>query len=178
MTKEFNIEIKNFKWADFMLDAMEDGEICAGIGTPSFAILTLKRLDFNIVIPPKELWSWNPSYGIVVRNELIDKSPEFIIDFLKAHENACNLIRNTPDSAAEIVVREIGVFSKYFVFKTYDLSPKHCASLPKEYIKSTLKFIPVLKNLGYINSNLKQEHIFDTQFIEEIHPEHPHYDTI
>lgn len=177
LTKDFDIEIKNFGWADFMLDAIDDGEIAAGVGTPSFAILTLRRLDSHIVIPPSNLWQFNPSYGIVVRNELIDKSPEFIIDFLKAHEDASNLIRNEPDSAAEIASEDVGTISKDFVLKTYNVSPKYCASLPKEYIESTLKFIPVLKDLGYITGDLKHEDIFDTQFIKKIHPDDPHYNS-
>lgn len=178
LTKDFDIEIKNFKWADFILEEIDDGEIVAGIGTPSFATLTLKRLDSNIIIPPSNLWPYNPSYGIVARNEIIDESPEFITDFLKAHEDASNFIRNEPDSAAEIAVGEIEVLSKDFVLKTYNMSPKYCASIPKEYIKSTLKFIPVLKDLGYINGDLKEEDIFDLRFIEKIHPEHPHYNSI
>lgn len=178
LTKDFDIKIKNFKWADFMLDEIDDGEIAASIGTPSFSTLALKRLDSNIIIPPFNLWPYNPSYGIVARNEIIDNFPEFIIDFLKAHEDASNLIRNEPDSAAEIAVDEIEVLSKDFVLKTYNISPKYCASIPKEYIKSTLKFVPVLKNLGYINSDLKEEDIFDTRFIEEIHPEPSHYDSL
>ncbi|MDI6723691.1 MAG: ABC transporter substrate-binding protein [Methanobacterium sp.] len=177
-TKDLDIEIKNYSWADFMSDAIFDGEIAASVGTPSFAILTLKKLAFHIVIPPTNLWPYNPSYGIVARNEIIDEYPEFIIDFLKAHEDASNLIRNEPDNAADIAVDEIEVLSKDFVLKTYNVSPKYCASVPKEYIKSTLKFVPVLKNLGYINSGLKEEDIFDTRFIEEIHPESSHYDSI
>lgn len=178
LTKDFDIEIKNFKWADFMLDEIDDGEIAASIGTPSLATLALKRSAVHIVIPPSNLWPYNPSYGIVARDEIIDEFPEFIIDFLKAHEDASNLIRNKPDSAAEIAVDEIEVLNKDFVLKTYNVSPKYCASIPKEYIKSTLKFVPVLKNLGYINSDLKEEDIFDTRFIEEIHPESSHYDSI
>ncbi|MGF7117787.1 NitT/TauT family transport system substrate-binding protein [Methanobacterium oryzae] len=178
LTKDFDIEIKNYAWADFIPDAVDEGEIVACVGTPSLATVLFNVTDSHIVIPPKELWSWNPSYGIVVRNELINESPEFIIDFLKAHEDASNLIRNEPDNAAEIVLGEFKLLSKDFVLKTYNMSPKYCASIPKEYIKSTLKFIPVLKNLGYINGDLKEEDIFDLQFIEEIHPESPHYDQI
>lgn len=177
LTKDFDIEIKNFAWSDFIPEAIDEGEIEACVGTPSLATVLFNVTDSHTVIPPKKLWPWNPSYGIVVKNELIEGHPEFIMDFLKAHENASNLIRSEPDSAAEIASNEIGVLSKDFVLKTYNISPKYCASIPEEYIKSTLKFIPVLKNLGYINGDLKEEDIFDTRFIEEVHPEHPHYDS-
>ena len=175
MTKDFNIEIKNFEWADFIPDAIESGEIAAGIGTPSLATVISNRIDSHIVAPPNKLWPWNPSYGIVVQSELIEKYPQFLIDFLKAHEEASNFIRYDPESAAEIISKEIDFIGKEFVLNTYSISPKYCASIPKDYIESTLKFIPVLKNLGYIKGNIRQENIFNTKFIEEIHPQHDHY---
>ena len=175
MTKDLDIKIKNFPWADFIPDAIEEGEIAAGVGTPSLATVISNRLDSNIVIPPNKLWTWNPSYGIVVQEKLIEESPEFIINFLKAHENASNLIRKNPENAAEIALKEVGIVNKDFVLKTYNISPKYCASIPEEYIESTLKFIPVLNDLGYMKGNLEKEDIFGRQFIEKIHPEDNHY---
>lgn len=191
MTKNYDIKIENFPWADLIPDAIEDGKIAAGVGTPSLATVISNRLDSKVTIPPNVIWPWNPSYGIVVRKELIDESPEFIMDFLKSHEDASNLIRKQPEKAAEIALKEVGIVNKEFVLKTYNMSPKYCASIPKEYIESTLRFIPVLKNLGYMNGNLKQKDIFDTvkhsvfgnqklkvfdtRFIKEIHQEPSHY---
>ncbi len=177
LTKDLYISIKNFDWADFIPDAMEEGYIAAGVGTPSLATVISSRLDSNIVIPPYKLWPYNPSYGIVVREDLIDESPEFISQFLKAHEEACNLIRLQPENAAEIAFEELEVVNKEFVLNTYKISPKYCASLPEVYINSTLKFIPVLQNLGYMKGNLKEEDIFELKFIQKIHPEPAHYDS-
>ncbi len=175
VTKDFDIEIKNFSWADFIPDAIEDEEIAAGVGTPSLAAVISRRFDSNIVIPPYKLWPYNPSYGIVIKEELIDESPEFIIDFLKAHEEACNLVRLKPDQAAEIALKEVKAVDKDFVLDTYKISPKYCASIPDEYIESTLKFIPVLRDLGYMEGDLNQENIFNLEFIKKIHPEPAHY---
>ena len=175
MTADFDIEIKNFAWADFIPDAIEEGEIAAGVGTPSLATVTSRRFDSNIVIPPPKLWPYNPSYGIVVRDELIDNSPEFITDFLKAHEDACNLVRLHPEQAAEIALKEVEVVDKDFVLDTYKISPKYCASIPDEYIESTMKFIPVLNNLGYMHGNLKQDDVFNLEFIKNVHPWPVHY---
>ena len=63
------------------------------------------------------------------------------------------------------------------MLNTYKISPKYCASLPEAYINSTLKFIPVLQNLGYMQGNLKEEDIFELKFIEKTHPEPAHYDS-
>ena len=175
LTKDLDIEIKNYSWADFIPDAIEEGEIAAGVGTPSLASVASRRFDSSIVIPPHKLWPYNPSYGIVVKEELIEESPEFIKDFLKAHEDACNLVRLNPKKAAEIALKEVKVVDKNFVLDTYRISPKYCASIPDEYIESTLKFIPVLQRLGYMNGDLKQENIFNLEFIKEVHPEPTHY---
>lgn len=175
MTNNYDIEIKNFSWADFIPDAIEEGEIAAGVGTPSLATVISRRFASNVVIPPHNLWPYNPSYGIVVKEELIDESPEFITDFLKAHEDACNLVRLHPEQAAEIALKEIRVVDKDFVLDTYKISPKYCASIPDEYIESTLKFIPVLQRLGYMKWDLKQENIFNLEFIREVHPKPAHY---
>jgi len=137
LVKDLDIEIKNYQWADFIPDALDEGEIDAGVGTPSLATVMLSRPNFNIVIPSNKLWPWNPSYGITAGEGLIEESPDFIMDFLKAHEKASNLIRNHPKKAAQIASGEIDFIDEDFVLKTYKISPKYCASVPEPYINST-----------------------------------------
>ena len=99
LLKNRDISIKNYSWADFIPDAILDEEIDAGVGTPSLATVASNQFNSKIVIPPNKIWPYNPSYGIVVQEELILNSPEFIISFLKSHEDASNLIRNTSNSS-------------------------------------------------------------------------------
>ncbi|EKQ53206.1 MAG: hypothetical protein B655_1355 [Methanobacterium sp. Maddingley MBC34] len=120
--------------------------------------------------------SYNPSYGIVVREELINKKPDLINDFLIAHEAASNFIRNQPLEAAEVTAGQMRNIDVDFVLETFQISPKYCASLPEEYIKSTLDFLPVLEKLGYLEKKIKREDIFELEFIQEVHPEPSHYD--
>jgi len=175
MVQEFDIEIINYTWADFIPDAIEEGEIAAGVGTPSLATTAQQQLNARIVLPPYKLWPYNPSYGILVEEDLTRENQDFLLNFLKAHEVASELIRKEPEIAAEIVHREIGVVDKEFILNTYNISPRYCASLPDAYINSTLKFIPTLQDLGYLEDGLKRDDVFQTEFIEEIHPEKPHY---
>ncbi len=172
-TKE--IAIKNYSWADFIPDAIIDGEIAAGVGTPSLATVASHYFDSKIIVPPGKLWPYNPSYGIVVQEDLITNSKEFIMDFLKAHEDASNLIINNPDIAAEIASHEMGVVDKEFVLDTYKISPRYCAKISDAYIRSTMDFIPVLKKLGYMNLDLTVDDIFYLKFIEDVHNEDAHY---
>lgn len=125
MTIGLDIRIKNFKWADFITDALEEGVVVAGVGTPSLATATANRLDSHIVTSPHHIWPYNPSYGIVVREELIHENREFIINFLKAHEDACNLIRTQPKTASNIILKEIEILNQDFILNTYKISPKY-----------------------------------------------------
>ena len=175
LLKNREVTIENYPWADFIPDAISEKEIAAGVGTPSLATVAGMQLKTKIIIPPNKLWPYNPSYGIVVQENIIDEDEEFILSFLKAHEDACNLIRNHPESAAEIAAKEMGVVDKNFVLKTYNISPRYCAKVPKKYIKSTMDFLPVLKELGYMKRNIDAEDIFELKFIDEVHKEPAHY---
>jgi NitT/TauT family transport system substrate-binding protein len=170
-----SIEIKNFEWADFILDAMIDGEIDGACGTPPLAILAKRQLEAKIILPPCKTWTFNPSYGIIATNRLILKSPSLIENFLKLHEDACNLLRKNPKEAGRLVHNVMKIIDEDFAMEVFQISPKYCASLPDEYIDSTMAFIPALKEMGYIARDLSKEKIFFTEFIEKIHPQGHHY---
>ena len=57
-TKE--IAIKNYSWADFIPDAIIDGEIAAGVGTPSLATVASHYFDSKIIVPPRKTLAIQP----------------------------------------------------------------------------------------------------------------------
>ena len=170
-----SINVKNFPWADFIPEALADGEIGAAIGTPPLSVSAAQSSGAKVLIPPSKLWPWNPSYGIIVSRDLLQKEPGLVEGFLRLHEDASNLIRDHPDRAAGLVSELVQVVDIEFVKETYAISPKYCASLPREYILSSMAFVPVLRNLGYIEKHLKEDAVFDTSIIQKIHSEPPHY---
>jgi len=170
-----NIKVKNFAWTDFVLEALVDGEIIAAVGTPSLAVAAARACGAKIIVPPHSLWQNNPSYGIVIRKELV-QYPGVISDFLAMHERASNFIRTRPADAAGIVSRLTGIVDEDFVLDAYRVSPKYCAALSPEFIGSTMAFVPVLRRLGYISRDLSENEIFERRFIDGIHKEQPHYD--
>lgn len=170
------VTVKNFVWADFILEAMEDHEVAGGCGTPPLAVLAHRFLNAPLVLPPNSIWPYNPSYGIVATHETITSSPDMLEDFIQLHEDACNLMRNNPQMAAKLAVKEISIIDEDFLQRVFRVSPKYCASLPPEYIKSTLAFVPVLQAKGYISKSLGKKDVFDTRLIERIHTEKQHYD--
>ncbi len=168
------IEIVNFPWADQIVEAMKKGEISIAAGTPNLAILIKRFLNGKILWPPDRLWPYAPSYGIVVRDELL-KENKTLKDFLLLHEGATTLLRERPEEAVEIISRIIGLVDEEFVLETLKVSPRYCAHLSKEYIDSTMSLLKAMKRLGYIKRDFKEEEIFFTEIIKEIHPEEGHY---
>lgn len=171
-----SIEIKNYDWADFILDAMMDGEVDGACGTPPLAVLAARQLSAKIILPPHKTWPFNPSYGIIATERLIHESPLILADFLKLHENACNLIREHPKEAARRVHSVIDIVDEDFAREVFRVSPKYCSSLPGEYIDSTLAFVPELREMGYLARDLAKEEVFRASFIEKVHPGRHHYD--
>jgi NitT/TauT family transport system substrate-binding protein len=171
-----DVAVRNFTWADLILDAMERGEVQAAAGTPPLAVLAQNNFGAKIILPPSILWPHNPSYGIVTTSGMIERSSDVLRSFLILHEDACNLIRERPSDAAEIVSKAVGIMEEKFLLQVYKVSPKYCASLPNEYIKSTMDFVPVLRKMGYISKELEEKDVFHRAIIEGIHTEPPHYE--
>jgi NitT/TauT family transport system substrate-binding protein len=169
-----DVAVKNYPWADYLPDALRDGEIAAAAGTPALAVTAARYGDAKLVVPPDRLWPFNPSYGIVVMRTMLGKK-ELLTRFLTAHEEACEMIRHDPRACARIVAATTGMVDEEFVLATYRVSPKYCAALPPEYISSTMKFVGVLHTLGYISRLVREEEIFDRSLIETVHPGPHHY---
>ncbi len=169
-----DIRVRNFPWTDFVLEALVDNRIEAAVGTPSLAVAAARACGAKIIIPPSLLWPNNPSYGIVIRREMM-QCPELVLGFLEQHEKASNFIRTKTLEAARLVSGLIGIVDYQFVLDAYSVSPKYCAALSKEFVASTMAFVPVLKKLGYMSKSLSEKEIFDKSFVEKIHREKPHY---
>ena len=170
------VQIRNYEIADFILIDMEEGLLDGAVGTPALATFLAQHLNTKTIIPTSVMWSYNPSYGIIVKDSLISKNPEIVEGFIKLHMEACKLLREKPTEIAKIVEKEIELIKTDFISSTYQLSPKYCAALPPEFVDSTLKFVTTLRQLNYIEKNLQESDIFDFSFIRKIHPEKHHYE--
>ncbi|MGZ4864430.1 MAG: ABC transporter substrate-binding protein [Halobacteriota archaeon] len=178
LLKDYDIKdvgVNNYNWADFLPDALVEGEIAAAAGTPALAVTARRYYGAHMIVPPTRLWPCNPSYGIVVSRETLTQRKGLIRGFLDAHETACEMIMSNPRKCAQIVARTTGVVDAGFMKEVYQLSPKYCASLPPGYIASTMKFVNALTTLGYISRRLTETDIFDPSLIYDMHPIPPHY---
>jgi NitT/TauT family transport system substrate-binding protein len=169
------VAVKNYPWADLLVNALEEGEVDAAIGTPSLAAVAMEGSVGRIIFSPSQLWPFNPSYGIVAREEFITEVPKAIESFLRIHRKASILIREHPQRASGIISKVIGVVDEEFVLTVLGISQRYCTGLPREFIEATMAFAKTLRDLGYIKRHLREEDIFDRSFIKRVHPEAHHY---
>ncbi|HUK92616.1 MAG TPA: ABC transporter substrate-binding protein, partial [Methanomicrobiales archaeon] len=116
-----DIRVKNYSWADFLPDALREGEIAAAAGTPALAVAARRYSAARLVVPPDRLWPFNPSYGIVVMEDQLLRE-DLLLGFLASHEAACEMIRRDPRSSAAVVARTTGMVDGEFVLEAYRIS--------------------------------------------------------
>ena len=81
------VEVRNFPWADLMPAAIAEGAIQGAVGTPQLAVVAQMFYSQKIILRPDHIWPFNPSYGIVVRENLLGYT-EPLKQFLQTHEKA------------------------------------------------------------------------------------------
>lgn len=169
------IDVKYYGQAEFIAVDMKKGILEGGVGTPALAVFASTVLNSHLIIQPQYLWEFNPSYGIFFHENLIENNPELVIKFLTNHKYASDLLRNSSAQAAEIISKTFDIVNRNYASSVLEISPKYCISLPEAYVHSTMEFVKVLYDLGYIKRSLKIEEIFNFEFVNQIHPEQEHY---
>lgn len=172
---EDEIEVVNFQWSDLITEAMARGDVDAAAGTPALAIAVKRFADGRVLYPPARLWPNNPSYGIVVRKDLLVEARQSAERFLILHEEAEAFLREDPAGVSELISGYLGFIDAEFILDTLKVSPRYCSQLTEAYIHSTMEFVRVLKALRYINREIGRNEIFDTSLIRQVHPEKDHY---
>jgi NitT/TauT family transport system substrate-binding protein len=170
------VTVLNFAWADLVMEALIKDKVAAAFGTPALAVAIKCYAGGKILYPPSLLWPHNPSYGILVDRDYLLANHTLVAGFLHAHENATALMRSRPAQAADIISGYVGFIDTAFVLETLTVSPKYCSQLTDQYIASTMGFVSVLNDLGYIRRRVEADGIFDRTLINEVHPESHHYD--
>ncbi|MHA1384885.1 MAG: ABC transporter substrate-binding protein [Candidatus Helarchaeota archaeon] len=170
------ITIRNYDITDFILLDMKNKLVDVAVGTPALAVFLNQYIKIKQLIQTNQWWPYNPSYGIIVSDELIENYPEIVENIVKLHKQTCTNLRNNPQKIAKIVENEVEFINTDFILDTYKISPKYCAAIPPSYIDCTMKFVNVLHKLKYIKRKLQKSDIFYLDFIEKVHPEIHHYE--
>jgi NitT/TauT family transport system substrate-binding protein len=171
------IEVKNYKQAEYIAVDMEKGLVEGGVGTPALAVFAKTIMDSHLIIPANHLLANNPSYGIFFHENLIKNSPELVLRFLEHHKKACYLLRNSQDEAAEIISKTLTILNnnKEYAKDVLEISPKYCIALSDGFLRSTEGFVNTMYRLGYIKEKLPNEKIYNFDFVNKVHPEEEHY---
>ncbi|MCJ7647490.1 MAG: ABC transporter substrate-binding protein [Candidatus Lokiarchaeota archaeon] len=170
-----DVEVKHYKQAEFIALDMQKGILEGGVGTPALAVFSSTIFDSHLIIPPDFLWRDNPSYGIFFHEDIIDKEPEIVLKFLIHNKAASLLLRESPTRAAKIISTTFEILTESYVSAVLKISPKYCIALSEGYVKSTMEFVRILKDLGYIKKDIRINDVFDFKFVQEVHPESEHY---
>ena len=170
-----SVEIRNFAWADLVLDALAGDEVAAAVGTPALAAAIKRYAKGKLLVPASAFWPDNPSYGLVASRDLLDRNPAALEGFLRLHEEATALIRQRPREAARLIAGVVGIVDEDLVLDALRLSPKYCTKLTAAYMASTMRFVPVLRKHGYITADVTSGQVFLTDLIDKVHPEKDHY---
>ena len=169
------VKVKNYAQAEFIALDMKKGIIEGGVGTPALAVFASTILDSHLIIEPNHLWPNNPSYGIFALSNFIKNHPKLIIKFLNHHKKASYLLRNSQSLAAEKISKSFEIIDKNYAESVLKISPKYCISLSEEYVNTTMDFVKILYELGYIKKKISINDIFITNFVQKVHPEKDHY---
>lgn len=172
---EGELTVVNYPWADLVLEAVVKDEVAAAVGTPALAVAIKRFAGGKVLWPAAGFWPHNPSYGIVADRGFLARGQDMVMKFLELHEEAAAFIRKEPAKASRMIAEFVAVVDQEFVLDTLMISPKYCAKLTEDYIASTMRFVPVLKKLGYIQSDIGKDRIFSTVLIDRAHPEKDHY---
>jgi NitT/TauT family transport system substrate-binding protein len=173
LTKQ--LEVRNFPWADLVTEAIVRREVAAAVGTPALAVAISRFAGGKVLYPPSLLWPNNPSYGIVADRGFLIRERELVERFLMLHEEATAFIRKEPRQAARMIADFVSIVDERFILDTLAVSPRYCAGLTNDYIASTMKFIPVLRKLGFIQQDIDENRVFFREIINRVHPEKDHY---
>ncbi|MFX1481524.1 MAG: ABC transporter substrate-binding protein [Promethearchaeota archaeon] len=172
-----DVEVVNYKQAEFIALDMKKGKLEGGVGTPALAVFAETILDSHLIIPAHYLLAYNPSYGIFFHESIIEDFPEFVTIFLKHHKRASYILRESQNEAAEIIGRTFSILKNNipYVKAVLEISPRYCIALSEGYLKSTDGFINTMYKLGYIKEKLTQDKIYNFKFVTDVHPEKEHY---
>jgi NitT/TauT family transport system substrate-binding protein len=172
-----DIEVVNYKQAEFIALDMQKGKLEGGVGTPALAIFAKTILDSHLIIPAQYLLANNPSYGIFFHESIIKDYPEMVSIFLKHHKRASKLLRESQNEAAKTIAKTFSILKDNvpYVKAVLEISPRYCISFSEGYLKSTDGFINTMHSLGYIKERLSREKIYNFKFVSEVHPEAEHY---
>ena len=106
---------------------------------------------------------------LIASEEMIKKYPDLVRDVVYFHTQVNKFIAAYPEEAA-VMAEAILKVNKQETLEAYYLTPNFCPVIAPNTIQSCLSFVDTLMKAGYILKPLTKDDIFNTTFIQEVHP--------
>ncbi|MCD1295909.1 ABC transporter substrate-binding protein [Methanocella sp. CWC-04] len=151
-----------------MVDTMANGNIDAAIIWEPFVTMAVLNDVGEILLLSKDIMPGHPCCVVIASNEMIQKYPDSVRAYLKAHKDAVEFINANLNESAAIVASS----------EWLNIDPAiEVESLPhmtfmykfdEDYIAGTESFARELKNMGKVNNDLTRNELFDLTFVNEL----------
>ena len=148
------------------ITAMTAGQI-DGTFLPSPSPTTLaEEGNGKIVVWSGEMKPNHPCCVLVVSDKLIAESPELVTRLIRTHMKATDYNLANPEEAAEIYAGYTKN-TKEIALKSIENWDGSWVSDPNLIVDGVMDYVSVQKELGYIETPLTQDEIFDLRFYEQ-----------
>ncbi|MDI6724816.1 MAG: ABC transporter substrate-binding protein [Methanobacterium sp.] len=125
--------------------------------------------DGDVLMYSGDIWNNHPCCVVIAREEFIQKKPDSIRKFLNVHIAATDFINSSKNETALIISKKLG--TNIDVEKEGLKHVEFIAIPSNEFIRNSIRFSELQKQLGYLNGNLSGTEMFDLEYLPrtEIH---------
>lgn len=142
----------------------------AAILEPITSNVLLHRPNAKIVATGSELFPNQPGAVLLVRQELIDKHPEYVRKLVKAQINATRKLRETPAKVVEAVQQYVGGgrLSSKVVLAALKNTGNGFQANPHQILQGTRLMYKFQRKLGILRNPLDVDALFYTHVYDEL----------
>lgn len=146
---------KGFMSSPNILAALQSGQIDAAV-IPEHYSTVAEEKGLRILIRSQDLWSGMPGSVIVVKEEILEKSPELVRKIVTITKENVRRVREDPTSVAKIVSKELGV--------SEDIARKSISKIEWDTqidFSKVQDYIDFMYGLGLIHKKLNAKEIIE-----------------
>ncbi|GAB3482921.1 ABC transporter substrate-binding protein [Marinomonas epiphytica] len=142
----------------------------AAILEPVVSIIKNRKSEANVVVSGSEMFPNQPGAVLVVRESLISEQPELVSTLVKAHIDATELLRNSPESVAKPVGKYVGGgrLPAQVVLEALKNSHDQFQANPNAIIEGTRVMRDFQAAQGTLKINVNLEELFDVSFYNSV----------
>lgn len=157
-----NIDIREMQLS-LMAEALQSGRIDGYIIWQPYVTQASTGGYGKTFMYSEEIWKNHPCCVIIASNDFRQNNPDKLKKILKIHMNATDYIYSNRDDATSILSKQLK--TDINTEKEVLNHIKFLAVPDKEFINNDLKIVSIQRQLGYVESNLSSEDIFDLQYL-------------